>query len=216
MEDNGKGDKCTMAEDLLKLKEIIKTNIRNIKEVADALVFVREKLFATQETVDEILNRVDRLETVAANTVDGVRVFSVGNSEAKETTIRTPDLDVEQEDLGKLIIQHPSWLRPFSVLAELEKHELNAETLRLRRSSSGYLRVIKLVNGTEWAYFEQMPYERFSRMPLLREIFEIKPGTGTTASNWSTAFVGEPVRLQALQKGARWELLGKGTLTTES
>ena len=205
-----------MAEDLSKLKEIIRTNIRNIKEVADALVYVREKMLATQETVDEILNRLDRLEEARPNTIDGVRVFSVGNSESGETSSRTPDLDIDQEELGTLITQHPRWLRPFSVLAELEKHELEVETLRLKRSSTGYLRVIKLVNGSEWAYFEQMSYERFSRMPLLREVFEIKIGKSGDEAKWSTAFVDEPVKLQALQKGARWELLGKGSLTTES
>jgi hypothetical protein len=88
--------------------------------------------------------------------------------------------------------------------------------LRLKRSSTGYLRVIKLVNGSEWAYFEQMSYERFWRMPLLKEIFEIKNAESGDAAKWSSAFVDEPVRLQALQKGARWELLGKGSLTTES
>ena len=205
-----------MAEDLSKLKEIIRTNIRNIKEVADTLVYVREKMLATQETVDEILNRLDRLEAGGPNTVDGVRVFSVGNSETGETSSRTPDLDIEQKDLGTLITQHPRWLRPFSVLAELEKHDLEVETLRLKRSSTGYLRVIKLVNGSEWAYFEQMSYERFSRMALLREIFEIRNGESGDAAKWSTALVDEPVRLQALQKGARWELLGKGSLMTES
>jgi hypothetical protein len=204
-----------MHEELSKLKEIIRTNIRNIKEVADALVYVREKLLATQETVGEILNRLDRLEAGKGNTVDGIRVFSVGNSDTGETTNRTPDLDVEQEELGMLITQHPRWLRPFSVQAELEKHELEVETLRLRRSSTGYLRVIKLVNGSEWAYFEQISFERFSRMPLLREIFDISNAETGTLKEWSTAFIEEPVRLQALQKGARWELLGKGKLSTE-
>lgn len=204
-----------MAEDLTKLKEIIRTNIRNIKEVADALVHVREKLLATQETVDEILNRVDHLEKGSTSSVEGVRVFSVGSSETRDTTIKTPDLDIEQEDLGKLISQHPRWLRPFTVLAELEKHELETETLRLRRSASGYLRVIKLVNGSEWAYFEQMSYERFSRMPLIREIYDIKKGELGSETKWSTAFVEVPVKLQALQIGARWEILVKGSLITE-
>jgi hypothetical protein len=216
MIDYVKADYHPMAEDLSKLKEIIRTNIRNIKEVADTLVHVREKMLATQETVDEILNRLDRLEAGGANTIDGVRVFSVGNSENGETSSRTPDLDVEQTELGTLMTQHPRWLRPFSVLAELEKHDLEVETLRLKRSSTGYLRVIKLVDGSEWAYFEQMSYERFTRMPLLREVFEIKNGGPESAAEWSTAFVDEPVRLQALQKGARWELLGKGSITTES
>jgi hypothetical protein len=102
------------------------------------------------------------------------------------------------------------------VLAELEKHELEVETLRFRRSTVGYLRVIKLVDGSEWAYFEQMTYERFSRMPLLKEIFEINSREAITTAKWSTAFIDEPVRLQALQKGSRWELLNKGTLITEN
>jgi len=214
--DNTNAGKYPMSEELSKLKDVIRSNIRNIREVADTLVDVREKMFATQETVDEILNRLDRLEAGGANTIDGVRVFSVANSDNSETSNRTPDLNIEQNDLGTLITQHPRWLRPFSVLAELEKHDLEIETLRLKRSSAGYLRVIKLVNGSEWAYFEQMSYERFARMPLLKEVFEIKNRGQTNVGEWSTAFVDEPIRLQALQKGARWELLGKGSLTTES
>jgi hypothetical protein len=205
-----------MAEDLSKLKEIIRNNIRSTKEITEALFNVKEKMLATQETVGEILNRLDQLEAGNTNTIDGVRVFSVGNSETGEKSSRTPDLDIEQAELRELITQHPRWLRPFSVLAELEKHELEVETLRFRRSTVGYLRVIKLVDGSEWAYFEQMTYERFSRMPLLKEIFEINSREAITTAKWSTAFIDEPVRLQALQKGSRWELLNKGTLITEN
>jgi hypothetical protein len=205
-----------MAEDLSKLREIIRNNIRSTKEITEELLNVKEKMLATQETVGEILNRLDQLEAGNTNTIDGVRVFSVGNSETGEKSSRTPDLDIDQAELRELITQHPRWLRPFSVLAELEKHELEVETLRFRRSTVGYLRVIKLVDGSEWAYFEQMTYERFSRMPLLKEIFEINSREAITTAKWSTAFIDEPVRLQALQKGSRWELLNKGTIITEN
>jgi hypothetical protein len=53
-------------------------------------------------------------------------------------------------------------------------------------------------------------------MPLLKEIFEINSREAITTAKWSTAFIDEPVRLQALQKGSRWELLNKGTLITEN
>lgn len=211
-----------MAEDLTKLKEIIRTNIRNIKEVADALVHVREKLLATEETVAELVNRVECIESRSSSTTaEGVRLFGVSSNEGAAPSTRTPDLDVEESELGELIAQHPKWLRPFSIQAELEKHDLEVETLRLRRSSTGYLRILRLSNGTEWAYIEEISYERYARVSLLKEIFEIKRETdpmakNTLISNWTTAWVYEPVKLQSLQRGARWEILQKGVLVTEA
>lgn len=211
-----------MSDDFSKLKDIIRTNIRNIKEVADALVYMREKLLATEETVAELVNRVESVETRSSpTTAEGVRMFGVSSNESAASSAGTPDLDVEESELGGLIAQHPRWLRPFSVQAELEKHDLEVETLRLRRSSTGYLRILRLSNGTEWAYIEEMSYERFTRVSLLKEIFEIKgeedPKTKMAIiSNWTTAWVYEPVKLQSLQRGARWEILQKGVLVTEA
>lgn len=206
-----------MAEDLTKLKEIIRSNIRNIKEVADALVYVREKLLATQETVDELMTRVEGLELKRSGVnIDGVPVFNVGNGENSQVANRTPDLDAEEAEIGTLIAQHPKWLRPFSVQAELEKHDLEVETLRLRRSTTGYLRVIRLTNGSEWAYFENMSYDRYTRMPLLKDVFDLSSSGKDTESRWSSALIEKPVRLQALQRGARWEILGKGLIVCES
>lgn len=212
-----------MSEDLSKLKDIIRTNIRNIKEVADALVHIREKLLATEETVAELVNRVEGIESRAIPTTsDGIRMFGVvSNENTVATSPRTPDLDVEESDLGALIAQHPKWLRPFSVQAELEKHDLEVEILRLRRSSTGYLRVLRLSNGSEWGYIEEMSYERYARVSLLKEVFEMKDerslgSSDPLISNWTTAWVYEPVRLQSLQRGARWEILQKGVLVTET
>jgi len=206
-----------MAEDLTKLKEIVRSNIRNIKEIADALVYVREKLLATQETVDELMTRVEGLELKKSGAnIDGVPVFSVGNSENSQVGNRTPELDAEEAEIGELIAQHPKWLRPFSVQAELEKHEIEVETLRLRRSTTGYLRVIRLTNGTEWAYFENMSYDRYSRMPLLKDVFDLSSRGKGEVVTWSSAIIEKPVRLQALQRGARWEILAKGLLVCEA
>jgi len=206
-----------MAEDLTKLKEIIRSNIRNIKEIADALVYVREKLLATQETVDELMTRVEGLELKKSGAnIDGVPVFSVGNSENSQVGNRTPELEAEEAEIGELIAQHPKWLRPFSVQAELEKHEIEVETLRLRRSTTGYLRVIRLTNGTEWAYFENMSYDRYSRMPLLKDVFDLSSHGKGEVVTWSSAIIEKPVRLQALQRGARWEILAKGLLVCEA
>jgi len=206
-----------MAEDLTKLKEIIRSNIRNIKEIADALVYVREKLLATQETVDELMTRVEGLELKKSGAnIDGVPVFSVGNSENSQVGNRTPELEAEEAEIGELIAQHPKWLRPFSVQAELEKHEIEVETLRLRRSTTGYLRVIRLTNGTEWAYFENMSYDRYSRMPLLKDVFDLSSRGKGEVVTWSSAIIEKPVRLQALQRGARWEILAKGLLVCEA
>ena len=206
-----------MAEDLTKLKEIIRSNIRNIKEVADALVYVREKLLATQETVDELMTRVEGLELKRSGAnIDGVPVFSVGNSENSLVSNRTLELDADEAEIGTLIAQHPKWLRPFSVQAELEKHDLEVETLRLRRSTTGYLRVIRLTNGSEWAYFENMSYDRYTRMPLLKDVFDLSSSGKDTEGRWSSALIEKPVRLQALQRGARWEILGKGLIICES
>lgn len=211
-----------MSEDLSKLKDIIRTNIRNIKEVADALVYIREKLLATEETVSELVNKVEGIESRATPTTsEGIRMFGVASNEsAVATSAGTPDLDVEESELGPLIAQHPKWLRPFSVQAELEKHDLEVETLRLRRSSTGYLRILRLSNGSEWGYIEEMSYERYARVTLLKEVFEMKEErsrgpSNPLISNWKTAWVFEPMKLQSLQRGARWEILQKGILVTE-
>ena len=201
-----------MADDLTKLKEIIRTNIRNIKEVADTLVYVREKLLATEETVAEILQRVDKLENqTVATTSDGVRMFGVGGTQKPEHSGSSPELDIDSSELSNIIAQHPNWLRPFTVQAELEKHELEVETLRLRRSSSGYIKVLRLTNGSEWAYLEEISFERFSRLTLLKEVFDLE----SDANEWKSAWIKKPIRLQALQRGARWEIIGKGVLITE-
>ena len=201
-----------MSEDLSKLKDIIRSNIRNIKEVADTLVYVREMLLATQETVAELIDRVELIEGRSGPTTsDGVRMFGVGSNQSDTSVGGAPDLDIEPSELGQIIVQHPSWLRPFSVQAELEKHELEVETLRLRRSSSGYMRVLRLSNGTEWAYFEEISFERYSRLPLLRQVFEVN----NQNSDWSYAFVEDPVKLQSLQRGAQWEIVANGKLFTE-
>ena len=201
-----------MSEDLSKLKDIIRTNIRNIKEVADTLVYVRERLLATEETVAELIDRVEQVEgRTGPTTSDGVRMFGVGSNQSDTSVGGTPDLDMEPSDLGQIIVQHPRWLRPFSVQAELEKHELEVETLRLKRSSSGYMRVVRLSNGTEWAYFEEISFERYSRLPLLRQVFDLD----NPNSEWSSAWVEDPIKLQSLQRGARWEIIAKGKLFTE-
>ena len=202
-----------MIDDLSKIKDIIRSNIRNIKEVADTLIFEREKLIATQETVAEILDRLEKLESkTVPTTSDGVKMFGVVSNKSDTSVGGTPDLDLESSELAQLIGQHPQWLRPFSVQAELEKHELEVETIRLRRSSSGYMRVIRLSNGTEWAYLEEISFERYSRLALLREVFDINRSN----SDWSSAWVDEPIKLQSLQRGSRWEIITKGKLFTES
>lgn len=201
-----------MAYQLTKLKEIIRTNIKNIKEVADAVVCIKEKLLATEETVAEILERVDKLEDRAVPTTsDGVRMFGVGGTQTPGHGVGSPELDIESSELGNIIAQHPSWLRPFTVQAELERHDLEVETLRLRRSLSGYIKVLRLTNGSEWAYLEEISFERFTRLTLLKEVFDVQG----VQSAWKSAWIEKPIRLQSLQRGARWEILGKGLLITE-
>jgi len=148
--------------------------------------------------------------------LDGVPVFTVGNSENSQDGNRTLELDADEAEIGTLIAQHPKWLRPFSVQAELEKHDLDVETLRLRRSTTGYLRVIRLTNGSEWAYFENISYDRYMRMPLLKDVFDLSSSGKDKEGRWSSALIEKPVRLQALQRGARWEILGKGLLVCEN
>lgn len=201
-----------MAEDLAKLKEIIRKNISSIKEVADALVNVRDKLLATEQTVSEIITRVERLElNNAPTTSDGVRMFGVTSNSYVQADPSAVELDIESGELSELILQHPTWLRPFTLPAELEKHEPEAEVIRLKRSSSGYLRVIRLSNGSEWGYFEEISIGRFTRLPLLQEVFVQEMGQPI----WNSAWVSKPLKLQALQRGARWEIVGKGTIMTD-
>ena len=128
-------------------------------------------------------------------------------------TTNTQALDLEEQELPELIIQHPTWLRPFSVTAEVEKHSLEEEVYRLIRSTSGYLRVVKLTNGSEWAYFEQMSQERFLRIPLLREIYHGEQLW--TESSLSNIWSSKPAKLQTLQRGSRWELVENGELISE-
>ncbi|MCP9807884.1 hypothetical protein KBY58_00340 [Cyanobium sp. HWJ4-Hawea] len=201
-----------MSEELSKLKDIIRVNIRNVKEVADTLVYVRERLLATEEVVAELISRVEEVESRRGPTTsDGVRMFGVGANQSESNARGAPDLDIDKAELVQIIVQHPKWLRPFSVQAELEKHELEVETLRLRRSSSGYMRVVRLSNGTEWAYLEEMSFERFSHLTLLRQVFDLS----SARSEWASAWVEDPIKLQSLQRGARWEIVGKGKLITE-
>jgi len=205
-------------DELSKLKDIIRANIKNIKEVADNLVYLREKFLSMDEVIEELLGRVESLESKTASTVSstGVKMFGVGVT-ASSPSQTVNDLDLSLEDLKELIIQHPSWLRPFSVLAELEKHELEVDTIRLRRSPSGYLRVVRISDGTEWAYFETMSRDRFARLPLLKEIFVFGSELRSqVVEDWCTAWVSIPSRLQSLQRGARWEILEPGQLLIES
>lgn len=199
-----------MTEEFQKLKDILRSNIKAIKDVADNLFYVKDKLDATQETVADLIVRVEELESKGSiSSVGGVMAFNAaGSTVSTSTPLTLQALDLEEEALPELIMQHPSWLRPFTVLAELEKHELEEDIYRLIRSQSGYLRVIRLVNGMEWAYFEEMTKERFLRIPLLSEIFsDIEH---TKELEWGTAWTVKPIRLQALQRGARWEILDIG------
>ena len=204
-----------MPDEYQKLKDILRTNIKAVKDVTDNLFYVRDKLDATQETVADLLARVEELEAnPSSGVVDGVRAFSAtSGSSAATVTQQLQALDLEPEALPDLIMQHPSWLRPFSVAAEVEYHQLEEDSFRLLRSKMGYLRVIRLSNGTEWAYFEEMSNERFQRIPLLSKIF--MDSAGKYELSWARAWTSIPLRLQTLQRGSRWEILELGQYVSE-
>ena len=204
-----------MADGYQKLKDILRSNIKAVQDLADNLFFVREKLAATEETVADLLARVEELEAIpSSGVVDGVRAFSAtSGSSAAPATHQLQALDLEPEALPCLIMQHPSWLRPFSVVAEVEYHQLEEDSFRLLRSKTGYLRVIRLGNGTEWAYFEEMSKERFQRIPLLSKIFA--DSEGKYEFSWARAWTSTPLRLQTLQRGSRWEILELGQYVSE-
>lgn len=196
-----------------KLRDIVRLNIQSIRDLADALLRTKEKLLATEETIAELLHRIEKLEGhQSPATADGLKMYAVSGQDRISGSTVIPDLDVDIDDLPSLILQHPSWLRPFSILAEIEKHQLDGETLRLRRAPSGYLRVIRLTNGTEWGYFETISRDRFKRLPLLGQLFE----STVQGDDWASAWVEQPVKLQSLQKGVRWEILVQGKLLAES
>jgi len=199
-----------VSEEFEKLKNILRSNIKAIKDVADNLFLVKDKLDATQETVSDLITRVEELEAKgSASTVGGVMAFNAtGATVSATSSLNLQALDLEEDALPELIMQHPSWLRPFTVLAELEKHELEEDIYRLIRSQSGYLRVIRLVDGSEWAYFEEITKDRFLRIPLLSEIF--LDTEDTKELEWGIAWTVKPIKLQALQRGARWEILDVG------
>ena len=198
-----------------KLKDILRSNIKAVKDVTDNLFYVKDKLDATQETVADLLARVEELEAnPSSGVVDGVRAFSAtSGSSAATVSQQLQALDLELEALSALIMQHPSWLRPFSVVAEVEYHQLEQDSFRLLRSKTGYLRVIRLSNGTEWAYFEEMSKERFQRIPLLSKIFA--DSEEKYEFSWATAWTSIPLRLQTLQRGSRWEVLELGQYISE-
>ena len=207
-----------MSAEIQKLKEILRANIKQVKNLAENLFYLRDKLEATQETVEQLVNRVENLERNNPNQAQEqgiVRSFAAtdGVSSAHQTT-NSQALDLEEHELPELIIQHPSWLRPFSVTAEVEKHSLEEEVYRLIRSTNGYLRVVRLTNGSEWAYFEQMSQERFLRIPLLREIYHGEQLW--TESSLSYIWSSRPAKLQTLQRGSRWELVENGELISEA
>jgi len=186
--------------------------IYSVKDLADNLLILKEKLRATEDTIAEILDKIEKLECGSNfKSNDGVKMIRVNSNESYATVAGIPDLDLDQSELSQIIVQHPNWLKPFSVQAELEKIDSNEEKLRIKKSSSGYLKVVRLSNGTEWAFFEEMSFERYSRLILLRKIFEIQNNN----KKWSSAWVKEPVKLISLQKGARWAIIMNGKLFTE-
>ena len=205
-----------MSDEYHKLKDILRSNIKAVKDVTDNLFYVKDKLDATQETVADLLARVEELEAAnsSSGVVDGVRAFSAtSGGSAATVTQQLQALDLEPEALPDLIMQHPSWLRPFSIAAEVEYHQLEEDSFRLLRSKTGYLRVIRLSNGTEWAYFEEMSKERFQRIPLLSKIFA--DSEGKYEFSWARAWTSTPLRLQTLQRGSRWEILELGQYVSE-
>ncbi len=204
-----------MSDEYQKLKDILRSNIKAVKDVTDNLFYVKDKLDATQETVADLLARVEELEAnPSSGVVDGVRAFSAtSGSSAATVSQQMQALDLEPEALPALIMQHPSWLRPFSVVAEVEYHQLEQDSFRLLRSKTGYLRVIRLSNGTEWAYFEEMSKERFQRIPLLSKIFA--DSEEKYEFSWATAWTSTPLRLQTLQRGSRWEVIELGHYVSE-
>lgn len=204
-----------MSDEYQKLKDILRSNIKAVKDVADNLFYVKDKLDATQETVADLLARVEELEAnPSLAVVDGVRAFSASSgSSAATVTQQLQALDLEPEALPDLIMQHPSWLRPFSVAAEVEYHQLEEDSFRLLRSKTGYLSVIRLSNGTEWAYFEEMSNERFQRIPLMSKIFA--DSEGKDEFSWARAWTSTPLRLQTLQRGSRWEVVELGQYVSE-
>ena len=122
-----------MSEEFKKLKDILRSNIKAIKDVADNLFYVKDKLDATQETVSDLITRVEELEAKgSASTVGGVMAFNAtGATVSATSSSNLQALDLAEDALPELIMQHPSWLRPFTVLAELEKHELEEDIYRL-------------------------------------------------------------------------------------
>ena len=69
-------------------------------------------LLATQETVAELIDRVELIEGRSGPTTsDGVRMFGVGSNQSDTSVGGAPDLDIEPSELGQIIVQHPRWYR---------------------------------------------------------------------------------------------------------
>ena len=51
-----------MPDEYQRLKDILRSNIKAVKDVTDNLFYVKDKLDATQDTVADLLARVEELE----------------------------------------------------------------------------------------------------------------------------------------------------------
>jgi hypothetical protein len=197
-----------MQSNLTKLRDIVSRNIKDMRILADKLISTMETVGNLEETLSRVHQKIDLIEKNRVHASPGVKVFSISQDSLSENaTVNQLSLDSNPDELRDLISQHPNWLRPFAINAELHRRNDTEDRIKIIRSSSGYMRVIRLLNGSEWSYIEPMRSERFNRIPMLKKIFETPE---TVLSQESTIFVVTPLKIQPLQKSVLWEIICNG------
>ncbi|MFN9622586.1 MAG: hypothetical protein ACK587_07115 [Cyanobacteriota bacterium] len=192
------------------IRNILYDNIKDMKQLTLKIIDISKKLDNLECTVKYIYSKLEISENSNSDLSSGIKSFPVPHESLLHNYSSTQrSLDSSRDELKDIIYQHPGWLKSFSITAELQKKQGNEKQVRLIRSSSGYIKVIRLTDGSEWAYIEPMKIERFKRILLLNEAFE---HLDLSTKENLTVFVTSPIKVQPLQKSMLWEITCLGKL----
>jgi hypothetical protein len=192
------------------IRNILYDNIKDMKQLTLKIIDISKKLDSLECTVRYIYSKLEISENSNSDLSSGIKSFPVPHESLLHNYSSTQrSLDSSRDELKDIIYQHPGWLKSFSITAELQKKLGNEKQVRLIRSSSGYIKVIRLTDGSEWAYIEPMKIERFKRILLLNEAFE---HLDLSTKENLTVFVTSPIKVQPLQKSMLWEITCLGKL----
>jgi hypothetical protein len=190
------------------IRNIVHNNIHDLKILSEKLLSTIERVSILEESITQIYLKFELMQGNQTLGSSGVKGFAVSHDSHTESINSAQiSIDLSPDDLQQIIHQHPNWLRPFAICAELQKKDDSDDSIRLIRSASGYMKVVRLSNGSEWSYIEPMKIERFHRIPMLKDIFKVP---ASLPRQESTVFVTSPLKVQPLHKTVLWEILGNG------